>query len=593
MAGVNVKMGVSGVAQFKQGMKESESAVKTLNAALKLNEAQFQATGDKELYMQNKTQLLTEQIEKQKEVVRQANAALTAMKNNGVDKTSASFQTMQQKAYAAQEKLITMKGELANVGKQAGTTSEELSKIGKGVAWDNVAEGIGKINDKLESAGRAAIRLGKRIAQSAMDSTSWADDLLERSLEYGVDAETLQRMENVSDYIDTSVETIVSAKDKLAKNRESIPELLGMTTDGMSSEDLFWATGEAIMNMGDGFDKAEAAQKIFGRSWRELLPLFTAGREEYEALMQAQTVMSNRDVQALGEADDALQNIKNQIELMKNQFWADNADKIVEVLQWVVDNKELVVGALTAIGGAFGAMKLAEFGANLMKIKDGLGTLGLLGGGKAVLGGGAAAAGSAAAGAGAGAGGGLFGTTGMLAVGALLTVPTFQKLLTEGKRTADDIERETAAIIGGQDVVDIYDKIQKQGLTKQKTATGNIDWRPSYMQDQSYYGGPGKGSETVQTGAHGRGVSTFDDYSASLDRMASEAAETSANTQRIAQNSVTSADIQTLTGLPAAVAQAVTAGMKTVTIVIGASAVDAIGTRVGGNMANQVLALTK
>ena len=591
MAGVNVKMGVSGVAQFKQGMKESESAVKTLNAALKLNEAQFQATGDKELYMQNKTQLLTEQIEKQKEVVRQANAALTAMKNNGVDKTSASFQTMQQKAYAAQEKLITMKGELANVGKQAGTTSEELSKIGKGVAWDNVAEGIGKINDKLENAGRAAIRLGKRIAQSAMDSTSWADDLLERSLEYGVDAETLQRMENVSDYIDTSVETIVSAKDKLAKNRENIPELLGITTDGMSNEDLFWATGEAILNMGDGFDKAEAAQKIFGRSWRELLPLFTAGREEYEALMQAQTVMSNQDVQALGEADDALQNIKNQIELMKNQFWADNADKIVEVLQWVVDNKELVVGALTAIGGAFGAMKLAEFGANLMKIKDGLGTLGLLGGGKAVLGGGAAAAGSAAAGAGAGTGGGLFGTTGMLAVGALLTVPTFQKILTEGKRTADDIERETAEILGGQNVVDIYDKIQQQGLTRRKI--DNPDWRPSYMQDQSYYGGPGKGSETVQTGAHGRGVSTFDDYSASLERMASEAAETSANTQRIAQNSVTSADIQTLTGLPAAVAQAVTAGMKTVTIVIGASAVDAIGTRVVGNMANQVLALTK
>ena len=591
MAGVNVKMGVSGVAQFKQGMKESESAVKTLNAALKLNEAQFQATGDKELYMQNKTQLLTEQIEKQKEVVRQANAALTAMKNNGVDKTSASFQTMQQKAYAAQEKLITMKGELANVGKQAVTTSGELSQIGKGVAWDNVAEGIGKINDKLESAGRAAIRLGKRIAQSAMDSTAWADDLLERSLEYGVDAETLQRMENVSDFIDTSVETIVSAKDKLAKNRESVTELLGITTDGMSNEDLFWATGEAILNMGDGFDKAEAAQKIFGRSWRELLPLFTAGREEYEALMASQNVMSNENVQALGAADDALQNIKNQIELMKNQFWADNADKIIDVLQWVVDNKDLVVGALTAIGGAFGAMKLAEFGANLMKIKDGLGTLGLLGGGKAVLGGGAAAAGSAAAGAGAGTGGGLFGTTGMLAVGALLTVPTFQKILTEGKRTADDIERETAAILGGQDVVDIYDKIQQQGLTRRKI--DNPDWRPSYMQDQSYYGGPGKGSETVHTGAHGRGVSTFDDYSASLERMATEAAETSANTQRIAQNSVTSADIQTLTGLPAAVAQAVTAGMKTVTIVIGASAVDAIGTRVGGNMANQVLALTK
>jgi len=592
MAGVNVKMGVSGVAQFKQGMRESESAVKTLNAALKLNEAQFQATGDKELYMQNKTQLLTEQIEKQKQVVQQANAALTAMKNNGVDKTSASFQTMQQKAYQAQEKLVTMKAELANVGKQAGTTSTELEKIGKGVAWDNVAEGIGKINDKLESAGRAAIRLGKRIAQSAMDSTAWADDILERSLEYGVDAETLQRMENVSEFIDTSVETIVSAKDKLAKNRDNVTELLGIETDGVSNEDLFWEVGDAILHLGDGYDQAEYAQKIFGRSWRELLPLFTAGREEYEALMASQNVMSNENVKALGAADDALQNIKNQIELMKNQFWADNADKIVEVLEWVVDNKDLVVSALTAIGGAFGAMKLAEFAANLMKVKDGLGALGLFGGAKAAAGGSAAAAAAGSAESG-GLASSIAGLTtsgaGMTAIGGMLLYPTVKKIAEEGYKVGPD--KELMDLVGGEGTYDIYQKIQQQGLARRKV--DNPDWRPSYMKDQSYYGGPGRGSETVQTGAHGRGVSTFDDYSASLERMASEAAETSANTQRIAQNSVTSADIQTLTGLPAAVAQAVQAGMRTVTIVIGAGAVDAIGTRVSGNMANQVLALTK
>ena len=44
--GVNVKMGVSGVAQFKQAMKQAQTSVKTLDAELKLNEKQFQATGD-------------------------------------------------------------------------------------------------------------------------------------------------------------------------------------------------------------------------------------------------------------------------------------------------------------------------------------------------------------------------------------------------------------------------------------------------------------------------------------------------------------------------------------------------------------------
>ena len=56
--GVNVKMGVEGVAQFKQNMKTAQTAVKTLDEQLKLNEKQFKATGDAEQYMQEKSELV-------------------------------------------------------------------------------------------------------------------------------------------------------------------------------------------------------------------------------------------------------------------------------------------------------------------------------------------------------------------------------------------------------------------------------------------------------------------------------------------------------------------------------------------------------
>ena len=599
--GVNVKMGVTGVSEFKRGMKDAEGAVKSLDEQLKLNEAQLKLNGNQELYMKNKVELLKEQINKQAEAVRKANEALQAMKNNGVDQTSASFQAMQTKVYAATTKLTNMRAELKNVETGSGTANTALESIGKNVAWDNVAEGLGKITDKLESAGRAAIRLGQRIMSSVKGSTGWADDLITLSAQTDVDVITLQKIDKVAHILETDAEAIAQAKQRMAratqsdKGVESIEEVLGVKLTGQSADDLFWEIGDALANMGEEFDKETAAQKVFGRSWHELLPLFKLGREEYEKLLEDQTYLSEEDVRKLGKADDAIKSIEKEWEQMKNQFWADNADKITEMMTWLIDNKELVVGALTAIGGAFGAMKLAEFAANLMKVKDGLGALGLFGGGSP-LGGvpAASAAGQAVSG-----GTGLSAkianlmtsNAGIAATAALLGIPMIDKFFNGDTRTADQIEKQTMGILGGQNVVDIYEKIQSQGLTKKTTA--NPDWRPSYMQDQSYYGGPGKGSETVQTGAHGRGVSTFDNYSASLERMASEAAETSANTQRIAQNSVTSADIQTLTGLPAAVAQAVTAGMKTVTIVIGASAVDAIGARVGGNMANQVLALTK
>ena len=40
-SGVNVKMGVSGVQQFKQDMQQSKQAVKTVDAQLALSEKQF------------------------------------------------------------------------------------------------------------------------------------------------------------------------------------------------------------------------------------------------------------------------------------------------------------------------------------------------------------------------------------------------------------------------------------------------------------------------------------------------------------------------------------------------------------------------
>ena len=594
--GVNVKMGVTGVSEFKRGMKDAEGAVKSLDEQLKLNEAQLKLNGNQELYMKNKVELLKEQINKQAEAVRKANEALQAMKNNGVDKTSASFQAMQSKVYAATTKLTNMRAELKNVETGSGTANTALENIGKNVAWDNVAEGLGKITDKLESAGRAAIRLGQRIMNSVKGSTGWADDLLTLSAQTDTDVITLQKIDKVAHILETDAEAIAQAKQRMAratqsdKGVESIEEVLGVKLTGQSADDLFWEIGEALASMGEEFDKETAAQKVFGRSWHELLPLFKLGREEYEKLLDAQTYLSEEDVRKLGKADDAIKSIEKEWEQMKNQFWADNADKITEMMTWLIDNKELVVGALTAIGGAFGAMKLAEFAANLIKVKDGLGALGIFGGAKAASGAAASAAGSPAVAAGTGLSAKIanFMTSnvGLAATAALLGIPMIDKFLNGDTRTADETEKDIMRIMGKEDLIDVYDKIQKQGgLAVPK----NKDWRPSYQTDQSYYNGPGQGDEVVHKNR--RGQTTFDDYSASMDRMI--AATETASASEIQANSEMTAAIGNLEGLPAAVAAAVQAGMSNVTIVIGEGAVGAIGRRISGSMARNVVAMTK
>ena len=131
--GVNVKMGVSGVQQFKQGMKESESAVKTLNEALKLNESQMKLNGESELYMQNKVAILNDKIKAQEQVVRQAQAALDAMAANGTDKASAAYQKMQSAVYKASAELMDMKTDLKNVD---GFTDKLAVEIADSFGWN-------------------------------------------------------------------------------------------------------------------------------------------------------------------------------------------------------------------------------------------------------------------------------------------------------------------------------------------------------------------------------------------------------------------------------------------------------------------------
>ena len=379
MAGVNVKMGVTGVSEFKRGMTEAQASVKTLNEALKLNEAQLKLNGNEELYLQNKVQLLNDKIKAQEDAVRKAQQALETMKKNGVDEASSSFQKMQQSLYKATTDLTNTRTELKNVetgADKAGNEAEELGTkldgIGKNVSWSNISEGLDKITQKLESGARAAVNLGKKIMSSAKESTEWADDLITRSAQTGLSVTQLQQMDKVAEIIDTDTEAIINAQNRMKRATTTkggvtaIEEVLGVSLNGQTADDLFWEIGGALANMGEEFDKEAAAQQVFGRSWRELLPLFKTGREEYQKMLDEQSTLTEDQVKKLGEADDAIKKAEQQIAELKNQFWAENADKITGLMQWFIDNKDAVVSALTAIGVAFGSLKLASLGADLL-----------------------------------------------------------------------------------------------------------------------------------------------------------------------------------------------------------------------------------
>ena len=628
MAGVNVKMGVSGVGEFKQGMKDAQESVKALNEALKLNESQMKLNGESELYMQNKIAILNDKIKAQEEVVRNAQGALDAMTKNGADPASAAYQKMQAAVYRASTNLFDMKSELKDVesgasgaGSEAENMNSKLKDIGEGVSWENLTTGIDSIISKLESGARAAINLGKKITSSAMDSTKWADDILTRSQQYGIDAETLQKMENAADYIDTDVDKILDARSRLyngigsgTKGTMDALGLLGIT-DTSDPAQVFWDAGEALMKMSDAAKKEATAQDLFGKSWKELVPLFTAGQKGYNEALEKTSVLTNEQVEALGKADDSFKSIQQEWERMKNSFWADNADKITDLMQWLIDNQGAVVAALTAIAGGFGALKLGSFALNLQQTISGFQKLGLLKGAKGAVNT-AETAGKAitdAAGSATGGGGGWANAIDFDTIageGALMLIPAAYAWAIDRRRNHAEQVRGTdenlaARVSGVESALTEYILANRE---YENLDFGSMDWDAVEAQaellEQRIQEARQKleksegGLEALQAYSDWRQEHSLGNMDWELpDSLASMTEATSTLTEQL-DGVQKSADAMTdaannMQQLPALIESAVARGMSGVTITINQGAIDTIGRRNSGTFFDRVAALVK
>ena len=343
-SGVNVKMGVSGVAQFKQSIQQAKQNMKTLDAQLALTEKQYKATGDAETYMQQKSEQLHAKLEEQKAIAANAEKALADMTERGVDKSSKAFQDMLRTLIQAKGDIIDTEDAINGItnaeeaaGDEADSMNHQLQRIGDGVNFQNVTDSLGKITDGMTNVMKQAWKMGEAIVNATLGAGSWADEIITTATQYedtlnifggGASAtETLQRMRKTANLIDTDVDTILSAQDKLKKNKEKQDKdamgawaYLGLDPNGKSDIDLFWKTGEAIAALGDEEDKVTYAQKLFGKSWRELLPLFKTGREEYEKTMQSWSVVEDDQLDNLGKMDDQYQKLQDEWETFKMEL---------------------------------------------------------------------------------------------------------------------------------------------------------------------------------------------------------------------------------------------------------------------------------
>lgn len=470
---IKTTIAVDGEAAFKRAINEANTSMRNLGTQLTLAQAQFKKDGDAMKLMETRSKALKSEIDQQEKIV----TALEKAVKDSADafgENSDKTEKWEAELNRAKAKLVNLQSELTlndagldrngqsfdSSSQKAADYQATLQTIGKNVSFQSVTEGISGITSKIESAIKKVFSFAKAIRETFADAGEWADTLMTDATKYGMDVETMQRWQNAADFIDTDVNMIITARDKLGKKMKSgwkdgdidMWEMLGIdlhdaeTGAWRDKMDVMWELGETLMNMatidGDDVRADTYAMEVFGKSWRELLPLFTAGREEWEKTVAEQQVVSEDRVKALGELDDANQALENSWDVTKYSFLAELAPTVTEVtkavtemlkafnewmdtdegkkamedlsaaikdlfaglkdvsfkdaidtvgtaingikdaLIWLDEHKNDVYDALKVIAAGFGLLKVVELAANIGRIVSGLQGLGLVGGGK-------------------------------------------------------------------------------------------------------------------------------------------------------------------------------------------------------------------
>ena len=81
--------------------------------------------------------------------------------------------------------------------------------------------------------------------------------------------------------------------------------------------DVFWEVGDAIMKVTDASEQERLAQKLLGRSWDEMIPLFTKGREAYEEAMKAAPAASEDAVESAAALNDRVKELEKSWDTLK------------------------------------------------------------------------------------------------------------------------------------------------------------------------------------------------------------------------------------------------------------------------------------
>jgi len=254
-------------------------------------------------------------------------------------------------ATAAAKNMASAEDKVGDEAKQMEKDINGASKETKGFKAqieDFASSSIGQfasIAGAIALAKEAFQKLGEIIDEA----TNWADDILTLSAQTGIAVDTLQDMQYAARFVDVEVEKLTSGLSRTVKAiREAntagkdyieigdgvavaIKDQHGVLRD---SESVFYDVIDAIGQLTNETERETAAQKIFGKSYQDIMPLVKAGSgaiKEYgkEARETGKTI-DTITVMALGKLDDKLEQVSATAEATSRKI-AANMIRVADV----------------------------------------------------------------------------------------------------------------------------------------------------------------------------------------------------------------------------------------------------------------------
>lgn len=357
--GIRVGVGLEGAKSFQDDLKKMTAKCKALDA--QMNEL---ASGfDKETKSQGKNAKEREALNKLIEAQKQKAALLT----DQIAKMEAAGEGETEQCYKLKKQLAetnTKINEYTNgqqkAGKETGVSTGQIIKAGAALGAMKLAATA--VVGAIKGIAKAAVGAAKGVWQLGVDSGQWADALITQGNQTGVDVETLQEWGYAARFIDTEVTTMTSGMKKLTKayakgtsaKKKSVKLTKGVTVslkkengEIKSQAEFYLDVIDQLHGMTNVAQRNAAAQKIFGKSYTDMLPLIESGTtalRQYSAEARNMGVIISADnVGALGRFDDQMQRFDATVSAIKTNL----AVALLPILELVSGRIETFLGKVS------------------------------------------------------------------------------------------------------------------------------------------------------------------------------------------------------------------------------------------------------